>query len=74
MEKAEADAGLTRLERAERAHHRNQDALRYKVTQAEQRITTVAALIEDVDTAIARRTDRRSRQADHPPGKPPQWP
>jgi hypothetical protein len=56
MEKAEADAELTRLERAERAHHRNQEALRHKVSQAEQRI---AALTEDIDTAVTRRTDTR---------------
>src|SRR6266705_3657762 len=31
MEKAEADAELTRLERAERAHHRNSEALQHKV-------------------------------------------
>jgi N12 class adenine-specific DNA methylase len=59
MEKAEADAELTRLERAERAHHRNQDALRHKVAQADQRITTLTALIGDIDTAISRRTDTR---------------
>src|SRR6266487_6484933 len=34
MDKAEADAELTRLQRAERAHHRNRDALRYKITSA----------------------------------------
>ena len=59
MEKAEADAELTRLERAERAHHRNQDALRHKVTQADQRIAALTALIGDIDTAISRRTDTR---------------
>ncbi len=59
MEKAEADAELTRLERAERAHHRNQDALRHKVTQAGQRITALTALIDDIDTAISRRADTR---------------
>ncbi len=36
MDKAEADAELTRLERAERAHHRNQDALRYTITSARE--------------------------------------
>ena len=43
MDKAEADAELTRLERAERAHHRNQDALRYKITSAEKRIQTLTS-------------------------------
>ena len=59
MEKAEADAELTRLERAERAHHRNQDALQHKVAQAGQRIAALTALIGDTDTAISRRTDTR---------------
>jgi hypothetical protein len=59
MEKAEADAELTRLERAERAHHRNLDALRRKVTKADQRIAALTALIGDIDTAINRRTDTR---------------
>jgi N12 class adenine-specific DNA methylase/SAM-dependent methyltransferase len=59
MDKAEADADLTRLERAERAHHRNQDALRHKVAQAEQRITVLTALIEDIATAIGCRRDTR---------------
>jgi hypothetical protein len=59
MDKAEADAELTRLERTERAHHRNHDALRHKVSQAEQRIAVLTALIEDIGTAIGRRTDTR---------------
>jgi N12 class adenine-specific DNA methylase/SAM-dependent methyltransferase len=59
MDKAKADAELTRLERAQRAHHRNQEALRHKVSQAEQRIATLTALIDDIGTAIARRADTR---------------
>ena len=59
MEKAEADAELTRLERAERAYHRNQDALRHKVTQADQRIAALTALVGDIDTAITLRRDTR---------------
>jgi hypothetical protein len=59
MDKAEADAELTRLERAERAHHCNQDALRYKITSAEQRIGALTALASEVDVAIARRRDTR---------------
>jgi hypothetical protein len=59
MEKAEADAELTRLERAERAHHRNSEALQHKVTQAGQRITVLTTLIDDIAAAIARRTDTR---------------
>jgi hypothetical protein len=59
MDKAEADADLTRLERAERAHHRNQDALRHKVSRAEQRIAILTAAVGDIDTAIGRRIDTR---------------
>src|SRR6185437_1799611 len=59
MEKAEADAELTRLERAERAHHRNSEALQHKVAQADQRIATLTSLITDIGIAIARRTDTR---------------
>ena len=59
MEKAEADAELTRLERAERAHHRNHEALQHKVAQADQRITALTTLIDDIGIAIARRTDTR---------------
>ena len=49
MEKAEADAELTRLERAERAHHRNQEALQHKVAQADQRIAALTTLIDDIE-------------------------
>jgi hypothetical protein len=59
MEKAEADAELTRLERAERAHHRNQEALQHKMAQAEQRITALTALVEEIEAAIGRRADTR---------------
>ena len=59
MDKAEADAELTRLERAERAHHRNQDTLRYKITSADKRIQRLTALTGDIDAAIVRRRDTR---------------
>jgi hypothetical protein len=59
MDKAEADAELTRLERAERAHHRNQDTLRYKITNAEKRIQSLTALTGDIDAAVGRRHDTR---------------
>ena len=59
MDKAEADAELTRLERAERAHRRNQDTLRYKITNAEKRIQSLTALTGDIDAAIGRRHDTR---------------
>ena len=59
MEKAEAEAELTRLERAERAWLRNQDALQHRVTQAGQRITALTALVDDIGTAISLRRDTR---------------
>src|SRR6266568_2547648 len=59
MDKAEADADLTRLQRAERAHHRNRDALRCKIASAEKRTGSLTALIRDIDTAIAGRRDTR---------------
>jgi N12 class adenine-specific DNA methylase/SAM-dependent methyltransferase len=59
MDKAEADAELTRLERAERAHHRNQDTLRHKIASAEKRILTLTAVTKDIDAAISRRRDTR---------------
>ena len=59
MDKAEADAALARLTRAERAHLRNQDALRHAITRHEQNITGLAQLAADIDTAIARRQDTR---------------
>jgi Helicase conserved C-terminal domain len=59
MDKAEADADLARLQRAERSHHRNQDALRHAITCHEQEITALTALTADIDAAIARRQDTR---------------
>src|SRR6516165_8922947 len=59
MEKAEADAELTRLERAERAHHRNQEALQHKVAQAERRIGILTTLIDVNAAATTRRTATR---------------
>ena len=59
MDKAEADADLARLIRAERAHHRNQDTLRRTITQLDKHIATQAQLANDIDTAIARRQETR---------------
>ena len=59
MDKAEADSALARLARAERAHLRNQDALRHAITRHEREITGLAQLAADIDTAIARRQDTR---------------
>ena len=59
IDKAEADAALARLQRAERAHLRNQDALRYAITEYETEISRLTILADAVDTAIARRQDTR---------------
>jgi N12 class adenine-specific DNA methylase len=59
MDKAEADAVLARLRRAERAHHRNQDALQYAITRHEHDIKTLTRLAADIDVAISRRQDTR---------------
>ena len=59
IDKAEADAALARLQRAERAHLRNQDALRYAITEYEAEISRLTILADAVDTAIARRQDTR---------------
>jgi hypothetical protein len=57
MDKAEADTTLARLRRAERAYHRNQDALRHAITRHERDITRLTRLAEDIDAAISRRRD-----------------
>ena len=59
MDKAEADAALARLQRAERAHGRNQNALTHALTRHEHDITRLTGLIRDLDAAIGRRQDTR---------------
>ena len=59
MDKAEADVALARLQRAERAHHRNQDALRHAVAAHEHDIEVLTRQAAEVDAAIARRQDTR---------------
>ncbi len=59
MDKAEADAALARLQRSERAHARNQNALPHAITRHQQDITRLTALIGDIDAAIGRRQDTR---------------
>jgi hypothetical protein len=57
IDKAEADAELARLVRAERAHHRNQDTLRRTITRLETHIAAQGELANDIDAAIDRRQD-----------------
>ena len=59
MDKAEADAALARLQRGERAHLRNQDALRHAIGDFEAEIARLTVFADAVDTAIARRQDTR---------------
>jgi hypothetical protein len=59
MDKAEADTALARLQRAERAHTRNQNTLTHTITQHEHEITRLTGLLGGIDTAIARRTGTR---------------
>ncbi|MGI8449300.1 MAG: hypothetical protein ACR2MP_19395, partial [Streptosporangiaceae bacterium] len=59
MDKAEADSALARLQRAERAHYRNQDALRHAVTRHEKDIEALTRLAGDLDTALGQREDTR---------------
>jgi len=59
IDKAEADAQLARLVRAERAHHRNQDTLRRTITRLQAHITAQTKLADDLDAAIGRRRDTR---------------
>jgi hypothetical protein len=59
IDKAEADATLARLQRAERAHLRNQEALRHAIGDYEADIDRLTVFADAVDTAIARRLDTR---------------
>jgi N12 class adenine-specific DNA methylase/SAM-dependent methyltransferase len=71
MHKAEADNSLARLQRAERAHFRNQDALRHSVARHEKDIATLTQLAADIDAALEQRQDTRGDRftmiiGDHP--------
>jgi N12 class adenine-specific DNA methylase len=59
MDKAEADAALARLQRAERSHRRNQENLRQTIARLERDVDRLAHLAEQVDTAIALRQDTK---------------
>jgi tetratricopeptide (TPR) repeat protein len=48
IDKAEADAALSRLQRAERAHLRNQDALRHAIGEFEAEINRLTVLADPV--------------------------
>ena len=62
IDKAEADATLARLQRAERAHLRNQDALRHTISDFDAEITRLTILAAAIDTAITQRHDTRGEK------------
>ena len=57
LEKARVDAELTRLERLERSHGRNQRMLAATIDRADKGIPKLQASRDQVQTAIARRVD-----------------
>ncbi|MGI8678743.1 MAG: hypothetical protein ACR2LX_08680 [Jatrophihabitans sp.] len=57
LEKARIDAELTRLERLERSHGRNQRVLSGTISKAETDLPKLAAERQAVEEAITRRTD-----------------
>jgi hypothetical protein len=57
MDKAEADTTLTRLQRAARAHARNQDGLRHTITPQQGQVASLTAHLDEIDAAIFRRQD-----------------
>jgi len=59
MEKAEADAELTRFQRAERAFRRNQETLQRTIDSCERRISMMTSLSEQIALAVTRRRDTR---------------
>src|SRR6185437_1357250 len=59
MDKAEADANLTRLYRAERVWLRNQDTLVHAISDNERGIRSLTMRAADLDVAIGRRRDIR---------------
>lgn len=59
MDKAKADADLTRLERLERSHTQAQIRLRYSLTQHHNQIERVTEQIATLQAAISARSDTR---------------
>ena len=57
LEKARADADMTKLERLERAHGRNQRALSATIDRAEEQLPKLHADRQLVESALQRRTD-----------------
>lgn len=62
LDKAKADAELTKLERLERSHVQTRSRLRYTIEVNEGRVPGLEAEIEALRAAIERRTDTRGEQ------------
>ena len=60
LDQARAQNDVTRLERLERAFHRNREQLRYALTSAVEREKARGRDVEAIDTAIGRRQDTRA--------------
>ena len=59
LDKAQADADLTRLERLERSHAQGRSRLRQLAASHEQKIPQLQAQLAALDTALAHRRDTR---------------
>jgi N12 class adenine-specific DNA methylase len=59
LEKAKADAELTRLERLDRAHIQSRTRLRYSIEQNQRAIVRLGEEITSIEQAIAQRCDTR---------------
>ena len=73
LDRAKAEADLTRLERLQRAHHRAQTHAGYTIATLTREHATLTAMIPRYQHAIAARLDTRGEafQASiHPPGQP----
>ena len=73
LDRAKAEADLTRLERLQRAHHRAQTHAGHTIGTLTREHTTLTAIIPRYQYAIAARLDTRGEafQASiHPPGQP----
>ena len=65
LEKARIDAELTRLERLERSHGRNQRVLSGTISKAETDLPKLAAERQAVEDAITRRVDTSGERIQH---------
>ncbi|MEN3267229.1 hypothetical protein [Pseudonocardia sp.] len=62
MEKAEADAEVSRLVRLERAHGQAQNMLKHRITQDTNQLAALRSEIPHLEAAIAQRVDTRGDQ------------